>query len=876
METFAARLASFDLVLHPERRRTSSAKSVKPISWPHSRPSPAELAHAGFYYNPYETNPDNTTCYLCQRALDGWEPEDNPITEHLKHSKDCGWAIMMDIEQHSSNPAEIEDPTSERIAQARQATFGDQWPHDGKRGWVCQSEKMVEGGWYFCPTEESNDLASCAYCKLSLDGWEPKDDPFEEHYRRSSDCSFFVFAQPPGKKSKSSRSKKSRVSKASSRFSTQSTVSEAPMTALDNQMDEDDIPQPPAKTKASKKASKSKSKTLKSKKDDTLEPDNQMEVDTMEYVQPEPAKPKRTRGKKRSSEEMDPEESNIAIAENIHQSEPPTKKRATKSRSSAIQREESTRGDVAIAEVHEEDEEALLEAEAKKGRATTKKTSSKSRKVSEGSLAEKAALEARLPRDSELDAAIVAELEAEEPMAEESPAETHKSSKKSKSKKKTKKAAEEPPKVQHDTVERNEEQELRRVDDDEFIYRRTSDIQLPAEQPKPAKSATKQKTSKEERLSEKKTPESPRSRPATMVDSPEVEAEADRRHQRSLVSVEVTARDPEQDFEPERRDSGSQMKKATKKSSTSKAKKTSHTRATSPESGNPASERPDTRHSLKQEAPLQPEQKTIPRHIQDQVQEQELEPESEPELEQDPQDDIEQDREVDPEPEPEPEPHLGVDETPVRRRSSKVPPKTAERFSDIPQEKQFAKSIAETRTPNSHKVPQASINSSRQESDAVSPLPSTSKSSPSSSPQSSDAENQPPTIQLSAPRTQLASPSKEKAVRIPLATSTPSPSKRNANSGALRSLHPWTPIDIDEILYASMSDKENVDVGAALESIKGDLTSPEKKMTVEEWVYWHARNGEEKLKRECERLVSQFEKEGARAMRALEGIECID
>lgn len=36
---------------------------------------------------------------------------------------------------------------------------------------------MVEGGWYFCPTDESNDLASCVYCKLSLDGWEPKDDP---------------------------------------------------------------------------------------------------------------------------------------------------------------------------------------------------------------------------------------------------------------------------------------------------------------------------------------------------------------------------------------------------------------------------------------------------------------------------------------------------------------------------------------------------------------------------------------------------------------------------------------------------------------------------------------------------------------------------
>ncbi|KAF4179898.1 hypothetical protein CNMCM8927_001585 [Aspergillus lentulus] len=869
METFAARLASFDLVLHPERRRTSSAKSVKPISWPHSRPSPAELAHAGFYYNPYETNPDNTTCYLCQRALDGWESEDNPITEHLKHSKDCGWAIMMDIEQHSSNPAEIEDPTSDRIAQARQATFGDQWPHDGKRGWVCQSEKMVEGGWYFCPTEESNDLASCAYCKLSLDGWEPKDDPFEEHYRRSADCSFFVFAQPPGKKSKSSRSKKSRVSKTSSRLSTQSTVSEAPITELDSQMDEDDAPQPPTKTKASKKSSKSKSKTLKSKKDDTLEPDNQMDLDTTEYAQPEPARPKRTRGKKRSSDEMDLDESNMAIVEGIHQSEPPTKKRATKSRNSATQREDSTRGDVAITDVHGPDEEALFEAESKKGRAATKKkTSSKGRKVSEDSLVAKAAPEARLPRDSEIDAAIEAELEVGEPMVEEPPAETHKPSKKSKSKKKTKKAAEEPPKVQHDTVERNAEQELRRVDDDEFIYRRTSDIQLPAEQPKPAKSTTKQRNSKEARLSEKKISESPKSRPATKVDSPEVDAEADRRHQGSFVSVEVTARKPEQDLEPERRDNGSQTKKATKQSSTSKTKKTSHTRDISAEplepseAETPASEGPETRHSLEPEAALQPEQKTIFHHSQDHVQEQE----------QDHEDNIEQDREVD----PEPEPQLEANETPVRRRSSKVPPKTAERFSNIPQEKQFAKSIAETLTPNSHKAPQARINSDRQESDAVSPLPSTSKSSPSSSPQSSDAENQPPTIQPSALRTQLASPSKEKAVRIPLVTSTPSPSKRNVNSGALRSLHPWTPIDIDEILYASMSDKENVDVRAALNSIKGDLTSPEKKMTVEEWIYWHARNGEEKLKRECERLVSQFEKEGARAMRALEGIECID
>ena len=37
--------------------------------------------------------------------------------------------------------------------------------------------KMVDAGWHYCPTVESDDYARCAYCSLSLDGWEPKDDP---------------------------------------------------------------------------------------------------------------------------------------------------------------------------------------------------------------------------------------------------------------------------------------------------------------------------------------------------------------------------------------------------------------------------------------------------------------------------------------------------------------------------------------------------------------------------------------------------------------------------------------------------------------------------------------------------------------------------
>ncbi len=37
--------------------------------------------------------------------------------------------------------------------------------------------QMVDAGWYYCPTLESDDFVSCPYCSLCLDGWEPKDKP---------------------------------------------------------------------------------------------------------------------------------------------------------------------------------------------------------------------------------------------------------------------------------------------------------------------------------------------------------------------------------------------------------------------------------------------------------------------------------------------------------------------------------------------------------------------------------------------------------------------------------------------------------------------------------------------------------------------------
>ena len=176
--TYASRLASFETAIQvPAKKRTSNAKGAKSIRWPHKNPSPEELAVAGFYYKPSAEAPDNTVCYMCERQLDGWEEDDEPIVEHLKHSDKCGWAILMDVMKATHDVTNMEDPTQSRISDARIATFESGWPHEAKRGWVCKIERMVQAGWHFAPTPESEDFVSCAYCKLSLDGWEPKDNP---------------------------------------------------------------------------------------------------------------------------------------------------------------------------------------------------------------------------------------------------------------------------------------------------------------------------------------------------------------------------------------------------------------------------------------------------------------------------------------------------------------------------------------------------------------------------------------------------------------------------------------------------------------------------------------------------------------------------
>lgn len=52
------------------------------------------MAEAGFIFTGSSKEPDSVQCFFCNKSLDGWEANDNPWSEHLKHAPQCSFAKM--------------------------------------------------------------------------------------------------------------------------------------------------------------------------------------------------------------------------------------------------------------------------------------------------------------------------------------------------------------------------------------------------------------------------------------------------------------------------------------------------------------------------------------------------------------------------------------------------------------------------------------------------------------------------------------------------------------------------------------------------------------------------------------------------------------
>ncbi|XP_017778508.1 PREDICTED: baculoviral IAP repeat-containing protein 5 [Nicrophorus vespilloides] len=61
---------------------------------------------------------------------------------------------------------------------------------------VCNAAKMAEAGFYFIGQKDEPDVVKCFLCNKTLDGWEAQDDPWDEHYKHSKNCTFASMKQP--------------------------------------------------------------------------------------------------------------------------------------------------------------------------------------------------------------------------------------------------------------------------------------------------------------------------------------------------------------------------------------------------------------------------------------------------------------------------------------------------------------------------------------------------------------------------------------------------------------------------------------------------------------------------------------------------------
>ncbi|KAJ1333205.1 baculoviral IAP repeat-containing protein 2/3 [Microdochium nivale] len=805
------RLESFQVSKPAAKRKsTTKGKTTKALAWPHKQLDPVDLARAGFFFDPTPEQPDNVVCFLCERRLGGWEEGDNPFEEHLRLSPNCGWAIVSAIEIGLGDYCQ-DDPAHPQMVEARRATFADRWPHEGKKGWKCKTKQLVEAGWKYTPAPGYEDMATCTYCSLALDGWEPKDNPMNEHYKRSPDCKFFSLTeqhQQAGPK-KAARGKAARLSKAS-RLSSQSdatattdmteSIIEAPAEYEDSVMTTASVAtQGGTKKPRAKKAATTKAKKTKAKKEEPVDvtEDLPAEESLNEPILP-PAKP--ARGKKRASEQVD--ESTLISVE-----APAPKKRATRKKASKAANESSV---LPEHDIEMEDEEPVP-APKKRGRPSKAKAQRNVSTASEVSeiieqgesdhMMDDADIERQLQSDLDRpltdDEDLDADSDSERRRVSVGKTTTTKSSGKRSSTASRQGSGDHHAMFDPSPVEIDEqviEEEFKTMQADTQLV--DGEFEEPETLPKPSKVRKAGTGTRKVSKQTKKVPTSPpapsepESRPGAENRYDDDVDELAEGHEDSIISNTAAATKPAPVASSAAVPAAALKKRgpAPKKSTTAKSlARTSAQDSESPDLDDfPEPPKPKKAAAPKKVAPVAKE-KSLP-----------------------------------PSPPPPARDELG--ETPATPRS-KMPATARAKHATM---------------------------------------------SPSQSPQSSDAENQPPSSRPSG------TTERKRVVLVPVVTtptrtspSKMSPSKRHLMSG-LESERPWSAVDV-EAIFEDL-EKENANGTSNLLQGGPELTSPEQRMSVEEWIYFNARQAEQKLKYECEAMVSAFEREGARAMQTLEGL----
>ncbi|PAA48805.1 hypothetical protein BOX15_Mlig004979g2 [Macrostomum lignano] len=100
------------------------------VKWPFSAPSRCtaeRMARAGFYRIATPECPDAVRCFYCEKELDGWDANDDPVGEMRRHAPHCRYQDLpnayddMSVEEVLSSEAERHIQALERSHSAWQA-----------------------------------------------------------------------------------------------------------------------------------------------------------------------------------------------------------------------------------------------------------------------------------------------------------------------------------------------------------------------------------------------------------------------------------------------------------------------------------------------------------------------------------------------------------------------------------------------------------------------------------------------------------------------------------------------------------------------------------------------------------------------------------
>lgn len=104
-----------------ERVRLDSFTAISSKQWPHSSPTPSELAQAGLFYL---LDGDRVQCAFCRGVISNWEPLNRPMSEHARHWPTCPFVMGDDV-------GNIPDPTNPRGSVDVCGNFPVDWNEPG-------------------------------------------------------------------------------------------------------------------------------------------------------------------------------------------------------------------------------------------------------------------------------------------------------------------------------------------------------------------------------------------------------------------------------------------------------------------------------------------------------------------------------------------------------------------------------------------------------------------------------------------------------------------------------------------------------------------------------------------------------------------------